>query len=145
MHRVRALLLATAPFAAALALALAGPGRAQSGGSPFPVPAELLRPVTFAWSGSLDDAARNLAGRIGYSFASVGMLGGPIPAGTERIEVLVSLVNTSVMDVVQRLGSQSGGRAVVLIDPERRELRVHHMAPGLTLWSPQQAGPAAPP
>lgn len=126
-------------------LASASAGHAQTGNSPFPVPAELLGPVTFAWTGPLDDAARDLAGRVGYGFASVGMLGGPLPAGAERIEVSVNLVNTSVVDVAQRLGDQSGGRAVVVIDPERREVRVHHMAPGLTLRSPLQAGPAAPP
>ena len=143
MHRARLPLLATVAFAAALAWG--GPGHAQTGDSPFPVPAELLRPVTFAWTGSLDGAVRDLAGRIGYGFASVGMLGGPPPAGAERIEVSVSLVNTPAVDVAQRLGNQSGGRAVVLVDPERRELRVYHMVPGLTLRSPQQAGPAAPP
>ena len=143
MHRVRFPLPTAVALAAALAWA--GPGHAQTGDDPFPVPAELLRPVTFAWTGSLDGAVRDLAGRSGYGFASVGMLGGPLPAGAESIEVSVSLVNTPVVDVAQRLGNQSGGRAVVLVDPERRELRVYHMAPGLTLRSPQQVGPAAPP
>ncbi len=143
MHRARCPLLATVTLAAALAWA--GPGRAQTGDSPFPIPAELLRPVTFAWTGSVDGAVRDLAGRIGYGFASVGVLGGPPPAGAERVEVSVSLVNTSIVDVAQRLGNQSDARAVVLVDPERRELRVYHMAPGLLLRSPQQAGRAAPP
>lgn len=139
MRRAYFTLLAVVAFAAVMAPV--GPGRAQTGDSPFPVPAELLRPVTFAWTGSLDNAARDLAGRIGYGFASLGIQGGPLPAGTEPVEVSVNLVNTSVADVVQRLGQQARGRAVVLIDPDRREVRVYQMPDGFTLRSPQQAKP----
>ena len=108
-------------------LATSQPTRAQAPGSPFGIPAELLRTVSLRWTGSLDGAVQALAGQIGYGFASVSLLGGPFPPDALGIEVSVDALNTSVTDLVQQLSAQVTGRAVIVIDPDRRELRVHHL------------------
>lgn len=83
--------------------------------------------MSLRWTGPLDGAVQALAGQIGYSFASVSLLGGPLPPDAPGIEVSVDALNTSVTDLVQQLGTQTSGRAVVVIDPDQRELRVYHL------------------
>ncbi len=103
------------------------PVRAQAPGSPFSIPAELWRTVSLRWTGPLDGAVQALARQIGYGFASMSLLGGPLPPDALGIEVSVDALNTSVTDLVQQLGTQTTGRAAVVIDPDRRELRVYHL------------------
>lgn len=120
-------------FAGLLATCLVGvlatsqPSYAQAPGSPFSIPAELWRTVSLRWTGPLDGAVQALARQIGYGFASVSLLGGPLPPDAPEIEVSVNALNTSVTDLMQQLGTQTTGRAAVVIDPDRRELRVYHL------------------
>lgn len=108
-------------------LATGLPARAQLPGTPFSIPAELQRAVSFRWNGSLDGAAQALARQIGYSFASVSLLGGPLAPDAPEIKVSLDMLNTSVTDLVQQLSVQGTGRAAVVLDPDRRELRVYHL------------------
>lgn len=98
---------------------------AQGAGLPFGIPAELLRPISFSWTGSLDGAAKALADRIGYGFASGDALGAPVPAGLPSIEVSINVVNTPAADVAQLLGNFVRGRAVVVVNPETRKIEVY--------------------
>lgn len=100
-------------------------GHAQNAGTPFMIPAELLRPISFSWNGSLDGAAKALADRIGYGFASSDALGAPVRAGLPAIEVSIKVVNTSAAEMAQLLGSQARGRAVVVVNPETRRIEVY--------------------
>ena len=108
-------------------LAAASPARAQVPISPFSIPAELQRVVSFRWSGSLDGAVQRLARQIDYGFASMSLVVGPLPPDAPRFEVSTDALNTSVTDLVQQLSAQSAGRAAVVLDPSRRELRVYHL------------------
>lgn len=108
-------------------LATSEPARAQAPGAPFSIPADLRRTVSLRWTGTLDGAAQALARQIGYGFASVSLLGDPLHANAPKVEVSVDALNTSVTDLVQQLSAQSTGRAAVVLDPDRRELRVYHL------------------
>lgn len=106
-------------------LAPAPAAHAQGAGLPFGIPAELLRPISFSWGGPLDGAAKALADRIGYGFASGDALGAPVPAGLPPIEGSLNVVNTSAAEGAQLLGSQARGRAVVVVNPETRRIEVY--------------------
>lgn len=125
--------LVAALFATSLVgvLAACQPARAQAPSTPFNIPAELQRAVSFRWTGSLDGAAQALARQVGYGVASLSLLGGPLPPDAPEITVSVDAPSTSVTDLVQQLSAQSTGRAAVVLDPDRRELRVYH-SPGPT-------------
>lgn len=91
--------------------------------SPGPhVPAELQRPVSAALTGSLDQAARVLAERVGYGFAS------NATAGTAPVQVSLSGQPAPVIDLFRSLGAQAGQRADVLVDADRRVVEVRHRA-----------------
>lgn len=108
-------------------LATSHPSRAQAPGSSFSIPAELWRTVSLRWTGPLDGAVQALARQIGYGLASVSHLGGLLPPDAPGVEVSVDALNTSVANLVQQLGTQSTGRAAVVIDPDQHELRVYHL------------------
>lgn len=108
-------------------LATGQPVRAQVSGTPFNIPAELQRAVSFRWNGSLDGTAQALARQIGYDFSSLPLLGGPLPPDAPEIKVSVDVPSTSVADLVQQLSAQVTGRTAIVLDPDRRELRVYHL------------------
>lgn len=82
------------------------------------VPAELQRPLTWRWSGTLDEGGRLLAQQIGYAFTA------PDP-GPALPAVHVDARGMPVLDVLRAFGSQAGDRATVVVDPERRIVEVH--------------------
>lgn len=103
----------------------APPVRAQAPGGPFALPPELVRPIAFAWTGTLDDAAEALAGRIGWGFATGDALGDPVPPGKPPIEVSVPPVTATAAEVARLLGEQARGRAVVVVNPATRRIEVY--------------------
>ena len=84
------------------------------------VPAELQRPVMAPLAGSLDDAARTLATRVGYRFAS------NAAPGTVPVPVVLPGQPTPLIDLFRTLGDQAGQRAEVLVDADRRQVEVRH-------------------
>jgi len=84
------------------------------------VPAELQRPVIAPLSGSLDEAARLLAMRAGYRFASNAVPG--------AAPVLVALPGqpTPLIDLFRALGDQAGRRAEVLVNADQRQVEVRY-------------------
>ncbi len=101
------------------------PGFTQPPGAPFALPPELLRPIAFAWTGTLDEAAKALADRIGYGFGSGDALGAPVPAGKASIEVSINVANTTAAEVAQLLSEQARGRAVLVVNPATRRIEVY--------------------
>ena len=94
-----------------------GPGGGRTAGG---IPAELQRPVMAPLSGSLDDAARTLATRVGYRFAS------NAAPGTASVPVVLPGQPTPLIDLFRTLGDQAGQRAEVLVDADRRQVEVRH-------------------
>ena len=84
------------------------------------VPAELQRPVVAPPVGSLDEAARMLATRVGYRFAS-----NAVP-GTAPLPVVLPGQPTPLIDLFRALGDQAGQRAEVVVDADRRQVEVRH-------------------
>ena len=89
--------------------------------SPGPyVPAELQRPVVAQAASSLDEAARMLARRVGYRFASNAALGAaPVP-------VVLPGQPTPLIDLFRALGDQAGQRAEVVVNADQRQVEVRH-------------------
>jgi len=84
------------------------------------VPAELQRPVIAPLSGSLDEAARMLATRVGYRFASNAVPGAP------PVPVALPGQPTPLIDLFRALGDQAGQRAEVLVNADQRQVQVRH-------------------
>ena len=84
------------------------------------VPAELRRPVVAPLSGSLDDAARMLATRAGYRFAS-----NAVP-GAAPVPVALPGQPTPLIDLFRALGDQAGQHAEVVVNADRRQVEVRH-------------------
>ncbi len=84
------------------------------------VPAELQRPVIAPLSGSLDEAVRMLAMRVGYRFAS-----NAVP-GTAPVPVALPGQPTPLIDLFRALGDQAGQRAEVLVNADQRQVEVRH-------------------
>ena len=89
----------------------------RAGGRPA-VPAELRRPLTWRWSGPLDEGARIVARQLAYEFTA------PDP-GPELPRVQVDAKDTPALDILKAFGSQAGDRATVAVDPQRRIVEVH--------------------
>lgn len=89
---------------------------------PAPVPAELQRPVTWAWSGPLDAGVKVLADRVGYRLV--------VTASPEAalIDVAVSQRNARILDLFEALGTAAGTRATVIVDPDHRQVEVRYHA-----------------
>lgn len=81
------------------------------------VPAELRRPLTWRWSGPLDEAGRIVAAHIGYSFTAPGD-GPALPV------VRVAAKDAAALDVLKDIGAQVGAAATVAVDPQRRVVEV---------------------
>lgn len=90
------------------------------------VPGELQRVVTFAWTGGLDDGVRKLAASVGYAVAVA--LPPPGPTSLPPLEVVVSTGPVPVIEAFQALGEAAGTRALVRVDPSRRQVDVLYRA-----------------
>ena len=81
-------------------------------------PSELQKPIVWRWSGPMDQAAKALADRIGWSYAAPG------PDAPAMPTVTVDANGTTVLDVFRSIGTQAGDRATLLVDPDRRIVQV---------------------
>lgn len=81
-------------------------------------PSELQKPIVWRWSGPMDQAAKALADRIGWSYAAPG------PDAPAMPTVTVDANGTTVLDVFRSIGTQAGERATLLVDPDRRIVQV---------------------
>lgn len=87
------------------------------------VPAELQKMVAFSYAGTLEDGVRQLAGNVGYAVAVV-----PPPPGRQPAQVAVSVRSVQVIQALQALGEAAGDRAMVTVDPVRRQVDVAYRA-----------------
>ena len=87
---------------------------------PAPVPAELQRPVTWAWSGPLDAGAKALADRVGYRLVVTAS------PETAPVDVAVSRRDARILDLFEALGNAAGTRATVIVDPDHRQVEVRY-------------------
>lgn len=95
-----------------------GPAPVQRGVGPV-VPGELQKVVVFSWTGTLEDGVRKLADSIGYAVAVA-----PPPAGQGPVEVGVATGQVQILQAFQALGEAAGSRAMVRVDPVRRQVDV---------------------
>ena len=82
------------------------------------VPAELQRPVTWRFTGPLDQAAQALAERVGYAYAPPG------PDAPAMPVVAINAQATPAIEVFRTLGEQVGSAVAVVVDPETRIVQV---------------------
>ena len=87
------------------------------------VPGELQRLVTFDWSGSLEDGVRKLAGNVGYVVAIE-----PPPPWKGSVQVAVATGALPIINAFRALGEAAGARAMVRVDPARRQVDVVYRA-----------------
>jgi defect-in-organelle-trafficking protein DotD len=99
-------------------------GTAASYNSPPPatplLPAELRRPVTFAWSGPIDAGAKALADRIGYRLVITR------PSNAPPVDVAVNMTDVPIVRLFEALGEAAGSRATVIVTPNLRQVDVQH-------------------
>ena len=88
------------------------------------VPAELQRPISFAWSGSLDTGVKALADRVGYKF----FVTRPANAAPVPVAVAVNMTDASAMDLFRALGNAAGNQATVIVDPDNHQVVVRYNA-----------------
>lgn len=90
------------------------------------VPGELQKVVTFAWTGGLEDGVRKLAESVGYAVAVAPPP--PGPTSLSPLEVVVSTGPVPMIEAFQALGEAAGARALVRVDPSRRQVDVLYRA-----------------
>ena len=99
-------------------------GTAASYNSPPPatplLPAELRRPVTFAWSGPIDAGAKALADRIGYRLVITR------PSNAPPVDVAINMTDVPIVRLFESLGEAAGSRATVIVTPNLRQVDVQH-------------------
>jgi defect-in-organelle-trafficking protein DotD len=99
-------------------------GTAASYNSPPPatplLPAELRRPVTFAWSGPIDAGAKALADRIGYRLVITR------PSNAPPVDVAINMTDVPIVRLFEALGEAAGSRATVIVTPNLRQVDVQH-------------------
>lgn len=103
-------------------LGVMGPGSVERFSAPV-LPAELQKPVTFAWSGTLEDGVRKLAQDVGYA-----VYVGPLPAGAASLRVEVATGRVQIFQAFVVLGEAAGSRATVRVDPARQRVDVIYRA-----------------
>lgn len=87
------------------------------------VPGELLKIVAFNFSGPLEDGVRQLASSVGYAVAVL-----PPPTGQPPVQVAVSTGSVEMIQAFRALGDAAGARAMVTVDPVRRQVDVAYRA-----------------
>lgn len=80
------------------------------------LPAEMNRPMSWHWSGRLDDGVRLLAGRVGYSVIT--------PPAAHAITVRVDDDNTTAGRLFDHLAASADPRAEIDIDVPRHTIRI---------------------
>ena len=90
----------------------------------FPIPPAEPQVLSFSWSGPLDGAARALAARLGYTVWTTMASGLPIPRPPPSVDVVINADDVSAADTVVLMNRQAEGRAVVVLDPEKRFIQV---------------------
>ena len=86
------------------------------------IPAELQRPVTWAWSGPLDAGVKALADHVGYRLVVTAS------SGTAPVNVAVNMQDVRILDLFEALGNAAGAQATVIVDPDHRQVEVRHHA-----------------
>lgn len=81
-------------------------------------PPELQKAVTFTWAGPVEPVARDLAGRSGYTFNTVGS------APTAPIVVNINAYNQPIVHVLRDIGLQMGSRADLRLDANARVVEI---------------------
>lgn len=99
---------------------------AAQGTSPVPVdvataPPELQQRITWEWIGPIDGAVSGLAQKAGYSVS----VAGPRPVTPLMVEVTSR--EQSLIELLQDIGLQASGRAMVRLDPNRRRIDVFYV------------------
>ena len=92
------------------------------GSSRNPIPAELQRPVTWAWSGPLDAGVKALADHVGYRLVVTAS------PGAAPVNVAVNMQDARILDLFEALGNAAGAQATVIVDPDHRQVEVRHHA-----------------
>lgn len=81
-------------------------------------PPELQKAVSFSWAGPVEPVARDMAGRAGYQFRTVGN------APVTPIVVTISAYNTPIVEVLRDIGLQMGTRADLRVDANTRLVEI---------------------
>lgn len=101
--------------------------RARTEPSPLPVdpaglPAELRRPATMNWAGPGHEAARQVAGLVGYDFRIVGNPPAVAPM------VNVAATDVPVGKIFEDIGLQVQGVAQIAVDPNSKRVEFRYFA-----------------
>lgn len=86
------------------------------------LPSELKRPATMNWSGPGPEAARQVAGLVGYEFRVVGNPPPNLPM------VSIAATDLPVAKIVEDIGLQVQGIAQVLVDPNLKRVEFRYLA-----------------
>ena len=87
--------------------------------APFPIPREPMQ-LAFAWTGTLDDGAVSLAGRLGYQSWSSMASGLPFPEARPIVGISLGFAAASPAEIVSEMNRQASPRAIVILDPKNR-------------------------
>ena len=114
--------------------ALTALARIGSAGTPLPpaavpvdVPAALRHRVTLDWIGPVETLTRTMAAYAGYRFS---MAGAP---PVQPVMVTIAAEDTPLIEVLRDAGLQAGAAATLVVDAERRTVRLD--------WSAERPGP----
>ena len=83
-------------------------------------PIQLMRTVTFDWTGPIEPVVQKMASRSGYKFR----VQGDEPA--VPVSVNVTAVENPVIEVLRDIGLQAGRRATVMVDAESEVVEVSY-------------------
>lgn len=83
-------------------------------------PRELMRSISVDWTGPIEPLAQRIADRAGYTFEIIGMQP-PIP-----VVININAVEKPVIDVLRDIGLQSGNRADIIVDADRKIIEVSY-------------------
>lgn len=83
-------------------------------------PVQLMRTVTFDWTGPVEPVVRKMAERASYKFRIQGDQP-PVP-----VIVNVTAVEKPVIEVLRDIGLQAGNRATVVVDAERQVVEISY-------------------
>ena len=85
-------------------------------------PRELMRSISVEWTGPIEPLTQRIAERAGYEFLILGMQP-PVP-----VVINVKAVEKPVIDVLRDIGLQSGQRADIVVDAERKIIEVSYVS-----------------
>ncbi len=86
------------------------------------LPPELRRPATMNWSGPGQEAARQMAGMVGYEFRIVGNPPPNLPM------VSIAQTDAPVGKIVEDIGLQVQGMAQIVVDPNLKRVEFRYVA-----------------